>query len=79
MTNHSHPTGLNEGSLLPTIIQKLKRLGEVGEELANRTPDHNAYWILGTLNQLPSLLTDLQTLQQAAQLLACNDSSLTTP
>ena len=64
------PTGLNEAALLAVITAKLQALGTIGDELANRTPEHNANWILGTLNQLPRLLNDLNTLQQAAQILA---------
>jgi hypothetical protein len=70
MTATANTTGLNEAALLTVIIEKLHTLGTIGEDLANRTPEHNANWILGTLNQLPSLLNDLNTLQQAAQILA---------
>ena len=61
MTHQANPTSLNESALIDVITAKLQALGTIGDELAQRTPEHSANWILGTLNQLPSLLNDLNT------------------
>ena len=71
MTNNNpHPQTFDEVALLPIIVSKLQRVGEIGNELANPPEDANLYWALGVLSQLPRLAKELQVLEQALQILA---------
>lgn len=56
-------------TLTPTLVEKLKALGKLGEEIEHPPKEASSLWILGALSPVSGIVRDIETIERALSLM----------